>query len=109
MGRPFRLGSPVGYVVLLILGFFLFRNVFQEAGVKKVSYSDFKESVRQGRFQRVQLSNEWVKGFLPPQEPNPAADKTATRGYTARQLRDAVVWREILGPPVSLRGEEEER
>jgi hypothetical protein len=40
------------------------------------------------------------------QEP---ADKTATRAYTARQLRDAVVWREILGPPVSLRGEEEER
>jgi hypothetical protein len=40
------------------------------------------------------------------QEP---ADKTATRAYTTRQLRDAVVWREILGPPVSLRGEEEER
>jgi hypothetical protein len=40
------------------------------------------------------------------QEP---ADKTATRAYTARQLRDAVVWREILGPPVSLRGEGEER
>jgi hypothetical protein len=34
------------------------------------------------------------------QEP---ADKTATSGYTAQQLRDAVVWREILGPPVSLR------
>jgi hypothetical protein len=34
------------------------------------------------------------------QEP---ADKTDTRGYTARKLRDAVVWREILGPPVSLR------
>jgi hypothetical protein len=31
------------------------------------------------------------------------ADKTATRAYTAKQLRDAVVWREILGPPVSLR------
>ena len=40
------------------------------------------------------------------QEP---ADKTATPGYTTRQLRDAVVWREILGPPVSLRGEGEER
>jgi hypothetical protein len=39
------------------------------------------------------------------QEP---ADKTATRAYSARQLRDAVVWREILGPPVSLRGEEEQ-
>lgn len=36
------------------------------------------------------------------QEP---ADHTATRGYTRRQLRDAVVWREILGPPVSERGE----
>jgi hypothetical protein len=34
------------------------------------------------------------------QEP---ADHTATRGYTAKQLRDAVVWREILGPPVSER------
>jgi hypothetical protein len=34
------------------------------------------------------------------QEP---ADHTATRGYTAKQLRDAVVWREILGPPTSLR------
>ena len=34
------------------------------------------------------------------QEP---ADKTATRGYSTRRLRDAVVWREILGPPVSLR------
>jgi hypothetical protein len=33
------------------------------------------------------------------------ADKTATSGYSNRQLRDAVVWREILGPPVSLREE----
>jgi hypothetical protein len=38
------------------------------------------------------------------QEP---ADKTATRAYTVQQLREAVVWREILGPPVSMRGEEE--
>jgi hypothetical protein len=36
------------------------------------------------------------------QEP---ADKTATRAYTAQQLRDAMVWREILGPPVGLREE----
>jgi len=34
------------------------------------------------------------------------ADRTATRAYTAQQLRDAIVWREILGPPVSLRGEQ---
>lgn len=40
------------------------------------------------------------------QEP---ADHTATRGYTAEQLRHAVVWREILGPPVSIREESGER
>jgi hypothetical protein len=34
------------------------------------------------------------------QEP---ADHTATRGHTAEELRRAVVWREVLGPPVSLR------
>jgi hypothetical protein len=34
------------------------------------------------------------------------ADHTATRGYTPQQLREAMVWREILGPPVSLREEE---
>jgi hypothetical protein len=31
------------------------------------------------------------------------ADHTAVRRYTTAQLRDAVVWREILGPPVSER------
>ena len=35
------------------------------------------------------------------QEP---AEHTATRGYTPEQLRNAVIWREILGPPVSERG-----
>ena len=34
------------------------------------------------------------------QEP---ADATSTKGYSMQRLRDAVVWREILGPPVSLR------
>jgi hypothetical protein len=33
------------------------------------------------------------------------ADQTSTRGYTTKQLRDAVVWREILGPPVSERSD----
>ncbi len=30
------------------------------------------------------------------------ADHTAVKGFTAKQLRDAVVWREILGPPKGL-------
>ena len=32
-------------------------------------------------------------------------DRAVGRGYTSKQLREAVVWREILGPPVSLRGD----
>jgi hypothetical protein len=40
------------------------------------------------------------------QEP---ADHTATRRYTLPELRRAVMWREILGPPISLRGEEGEK
>jgi len=32
-----------------------------------------------------------------------APDKTAPRAYTLKQLREAVIWREVLGPPVSLR------
>lgn len=31
------------------------------------------------------------------------ADHTATRTLTPQQLRDAIIWREILGPPVSER------
>ena len=34
------------------------------------------------------------------QEP---AEHTAMTGFSAKQLRDAIVWREILGPPVSER------
>jgi len=40
----------------------------------------------------------------PVQQP---ADHTSARGYSARQLRDAMVWREILDPPLSLRKERE--
>ena len=34
-----------------------------------------------------------------------APDRTTVGGYSTRQLRQAIVWREILGPPVSLRAE----
>ncbi|MEP6574061.1 MAG: hypothetical protein ABJD11_15265 [Gemmatimonadota bacterium] len=36
-----------------------------------------------------------------------SADNTAVKGPTNQQLRDAIVWREILGPPVGLREGEE--
>lgn len=42
---------------------------------------------------------------LDPRVHQEVADKTATRPYTTQQLRDAIVWQEILGLPVSLRNE----
>ena len=65
----FRLGSPLGYVLLLVLGFMLFRNVFKDAGVRRVSYSQFKEAVDQGQFVRVQLGADWLKGYTPEAAP----------------------------------------
>jgi hypothetical protein len=38
-----------------------------------------------------------------------AADKTAVAASRARRLQQGVVWREILGPPVSLREGDQER
>src|SRR3954464_2669514 len=68
----FKLGSPLGYILLLVLGFLLFKNVFQDAGVRRVSYSQFREAVEAGQFSRVQISSEWVKGFLKDSTPPPA-------------------------------------
>ncbi|WP_434389599.1 ATP-dependent zinc metalloprotease FtsH [Melittangium boletus] len=62
--KGFRFGSPLAYIFLLVLGFMLFRNVFQDAGVQRVSYSRFRDAISEGRFSRVQLSPEWVKGYL---------------------------------------------
>jgi len=78
--KGFRFGSPLGYILLLVLGFMLFRNVFQDAGVRRVSYSQFREGVQQGQFSRVQLTQEWVKGFLKESAAPPPADNTAAGG-----------------------------
>jgi len=64
-GRWFRLGSPLVYVLVAIMGFLFLRTLFQDAGVRRVSYSQFKDAVRNGQFTKVQLANEWVKGYLP--------------------------------------------
>jgi cell division protease FtsH len=78
--RRFRLGSPLGYILLLVLGFFLFRNVFQDAGVRRVTYSQFKDAIRGGKFARVQLGQDWVKGFLPD---NTAAAPAGSHDFRA--------------------------
>ncbi|MDY7228280.1 ATP-dependent zinc metalloprotease FtsH [Hyalangium rubrum] len=77
--KGFKFGSPLGYILLLVLGFLLFRNVFQDAGVRRVSYSQFREAVESGQFTRVQVTDEWVKGFLKESAPAPQAQPAQER------------------------------
>ncbi len=89
----FKLGSPLGYVLLLVLGFMLFRNVFQDAGVRRVSYSQFKDAVRQGQFSRVQLSQDWVKGYLPENAAAaPAEDQSQGTERAFRRVPSSLPW-----------------
>ncbi|MHB8874855.1 MAG: ATP-dependent metallopeptidase FtsH/Yme1/Tma family protein, partial [Myxococcaceae bacterium] len=73
-----QLGSPLGYILLLVLGFLLFRALFQDAGVRKVGYSEFKEAVRSGQFSKVQIADDWVKGFPTPGTVTVAPDQNRT-------------------------------
>ena len=58
-----RFGSPVVYVLLLLVGFLLLRSLFQDAGFQRVTYSRLIERIRSDGCQKVILSNEWVKCY----------------------------------------------
>ena len=62
-GSRFRLGSPLIYLGLVLLGLLLFRNMFQEAGYLRVPYSEFKQAIRDGRFKRVQIGPDALRGY----------------------------------------------
>ncbi|HEY6001258.1 MAG TPA: ATP-dependent zinc metalloprotease FtsH, partial [Anaeromyxobacter sp.] len=65
-GQPrVPLASPAAWLVLIALAVFLFR-AFQDVGVRRVSYSQFKDMIRQGTFERVVIGPEWVRGFPKP-------------------------------------------
>jgi cell division protease FtsH len=61
------LASPAAWLVLIALAVFLFR-AFQDVGVRRVPYSQWKEMVREGSFERVVIGPDWVRG-----QPKPAA------------------------------------
>jgi cell division protease FtsH len=56
------LASPAAWLVLIALAVFLFR-AFQDVGVRRVPYSQFKDMIRQGTFERVVIGPDWVRGF----------------------------------------------
>ena len=58
-----RFGSPLVYVLLLLVGFLLLRSLFQDAGFQRVSYSRLLERIQSDGCQKVVLSNDWAKCY----------------------------------------------
>jgi cell division protease FtsH len=52
----------VAWLVLILLAFALFR-VFDSSTSKPIGYSEFKDRIRSGAYQRVVIGPDWVKGF----------------------------------------------
>jgi hypothetical protein len=77
------------------------------ASRQRVDRDEGAEQIEAGRIAaaaaRDVASSKSEPAGLDPRIRQQPADHTATRGYTPQQLREAMVWREILGPPVSLR------
>ncbi|MFN2548464.1 MAG: ATP-dependent zinc metalloprotease FtsH [Myxococcales bacterium] len=69
-----RFGSPLIYVLLLLVGFLLLRSLFQDAGFQRVPYSRLLERIKSDGCQKVVLSNEWVKCYPKPVEGQPKGE-----------------------------------
>ena len=80
------LASPVAWFVLIALAVFLFR-AFQDVGVRRVSYSQWKEMLSSGTFERVVVGPDWVRGY--PKPPGRSPDSAAKAGlpYTATRIQ----------------------
>jgi cell division protease FtsH len=75
------LASPAAWLVLIALAVFLFR-AFQDVGVRRIPYSQFKEMVRQGSFGKVVIGPDWVRGVpkgVEDEKGGQALPYTATR------------------------------
>ena len=73
------LASPAAWIILIALAIFLFR-AFQDVGVRRVPYSQFKEMVRQGSFEKVVIGPDWVRGFPRPADGQAAGKEKAEGG-----------------------------
>ena len=80
-GQPrIPLASPAAWLVLIALAVFLFR-AFQDVGVRRVPYSQFKEMLKQGTFERVVIGPDFVRGI-----PKPVAGTAGGDGEGGRAL-----------------------
>ncbi len=67
------LASPAAWLVLIALALFLFR-AFQDVGVRRIGYSELKEMIRQGSFERVVIGPDWVRGYPKAPQAQPQQD-----------------------------------
>ncbi|HZW90278.1 MAG TPA: ATP-dependent metallopeptidase FtsH/Yme1/Tma family protein, partial [Myxococcaceae bacterium] len=88
-GPRFRIGSPLIYLGLVLLGLLLFRNMFQEVGYVRVPYSEFKQAIQDGRFKRVQITPDSLRGFTTDVIGVPArSNDQATAPWMASRVED---------------------
>jgi cell division protease FtsH len=67
-----RFGSPLAYVLLVLVAFLLLRTLFQDAGFTRVAYSRLVERIRSDGCAKVILSQDWVKCYGKPAADAPA-------------------------------------
>jgi cell division protease FtsH len=77
------LASPVAWLILIALAVFLFR-AFQDVGVRHVTYSQFKEMVSKGSFERIVIGPDWVRGI--PKAPEGAEKGGQALPYVATRI-----------------------
>ena len=70
--------SPVAWLVLIALAVFLFR-AFQDVGVRRVGYSQWKEMLKSGTFERVVVGPDWIRGYPKPTTTAPEGDPSKAR------------------------------
>jgi cell division protease FtsH len=67
-GQPrVSFASPAAWLVLIALAVFLFR-AFQDVGVRRIGYSQLKDMIQQGSFEKVVIGPDWVRGYPKPVE-----------------------------------------
>jgi cell division protease FtsH len=87
-GQPrIPLASPAAWLVLIALAVFLFR-AFQDVGVRRVPYSQFKEMIRQNSFERLVIGPDYVRGIPKPVEGTAGGDAAGGRAlpYLATRI-----------------------
>ncbi len=82
-----RFRAPIIWAVFLLLGFLLFRTFVGEPDARHVPYSEFKDEARSGRFEKVIIGRDTVRGYPKEKEASDAKEKNGQTGTEEADLR----------------------